>query len=153
MADRDTLAEALARAGFAFERDVWCASWPADEQEAFALGQTRNALERREAVQDLRRAKIADDLLAAGWRPPARIIETVEDLEALPAGAIVLETGWAGWDSDPVPNAWLRVDIEDVGLQWLDFGDSGEYDHSQIDLPVIVLWQPITPVSESPDGL
>ena len=36
---------------------------------------------------------VADHLLAQGWRPPMRVIETVEELEALPVGSVVLDTG------------------------------------------------------------
>lgn len=32
---------------------------------------------------------IADVLLVDGWRPPMRVIETVEELEALPVGAVI----------------------------------------------------------------
>lgn len=32
---------------------------------------------------------IAEYLLEAGWRPPMRVIETVEELEALPVGAVI----------------------------------------------------------------
>ena len=35
--------------------------------------------------------KIADAVIAAGWRPPARKIETVEELEALPDGSLVCD--------------------------------------------------------------
>lgn len=31
----------------------------------------------------------ADVMLAAGWRPPARVIETAEQLDAMPPGSIV----------------------------------------------------------------
>lgn len=34
---------------------------------------------------------IADVLLAAGWRPPARVIETVEELEALATGSVLID--------------------------------------------------------------
>ena len=33
----------------------------------------------------------ADTILAAGWRPPARVVGTVEELDALPENAIVLD--------------------------------------------------------------
>lgn len=35
--------------------------------------------------------RIADAIIAAGWRPPARKIETVGELEALPDGSVVLD--------------------------------------------------------------
>ena len=33
--------------------------------------------------------KIADHLLSQGWRPPMRVISTVEELEELPVGAVI----------------------------------------------------------------
>lgn len=35
-----------------------------------------------------------DTLLAAGWRPPARVIEDPAELDALPAGSVVMMTTW-----------------------------------------------------------
>jgi hypothetical protein len=34
---------------------------------------------------------LADAILAAGWRPPARTVSTVEELEALPVRSVVRE--------------------------------------------------------------
>lgn len=39
----------------------------------------------------LNAANIAYDIIAAGWRPPMRVIETVEELEALPLGTMLLD--------------------------------------------------------------
>ena len=35
--------------------------------------------------------QLADAILDAGWRPPARTIETAEELDALPDGSVVLD--------------------------------------------------------------
>ncbi|MFD3431137.1 hypothetical protein [Nocardia fluminea] len=35
----------------------------------------------------------ADDILAAGWRPPAREITEPDDLDALPSGSIIVDHG------------------------------------------------------------
>ena len=32
---------------------------------------------------------VADAIIAAGWRPPARVVTTVEELEALPKGTVL----------------------------------------------------------------
>ncbi|HEY9371498.1 hypothetical protein [Streptomyces sp.] len=45
---------------------------------------------------------IADAILAAGWRPPARVVTTVQEIEALPEGAILL---------DPTYTVWFRSDL------------------------------------------
>lgn len=37
----------------------------------------------------------ADDILRAGWRPPPRVITTVEELDALPNGSVVMVDGIA----------------------------------------------------------
>lgn len=43
-----------------------------------------------EAPLNLRRyVTVADAVVAKGWRPPARTVSTVEELEALPSGAIL----------------------------------------------------------------
>ena len=70
---------------------------------------------------------VADHLLAQGWRPPVRVIETVEELEALPVGSVVLDTGperqlsnapvvlcktgWGDWQNlgdDPLRRWWSK---------------------------------------------
>ena len=68
---------------------------------------------------------IADVLLAAGWRPPARKIETAEELEALAEGSIV-------------------CDADDLHFT-KDYGDwymtREEYPDGVL-LPATVLWEP-----------
>lgn len=41
------------------------------------------------SVGDISSGRVAGDLLAAGWRPPARTVSTVEERGALPAGVVV----------------------------------------------------------------
>ena len=42
---------------------------------------------------------VADAVVAAGWRPPMRMISTVEDLEALPDGTIFKGDAYGGvWE-------------------------------------------------------
>lgn len=52
---------------------------------------------------------LADAILAAGFRPPARTVGTVEELDALPVGTVVLDSegaalaecvGWLWWYTD-----------------------------------------------------
>lgn len=64
----------------------------------------------------------ADRLLAKGWRPPARVIETAEDLDALPnESAIVIDRiafqkfgGWwhSGREATPLHSEQL-IDLYD----------------------------------------
>ena len=44
-----------------------------------------------EEVIDFDIEQIADVILKAGWRPPARVIETVEELEDLPRGSVLID--------------------------------------------------------------
>ncbi len=42
---------------------------------------------------------LADEIIEAGWRPPMRMISTVEDLEALPDGTIFKGDAYGGvWE-------------------------------------------------------
>lgn len=53
----------------------------------------------------------ADAVIAAGWRPPAREITTVEERDALPVGSIVVdffEAGCTRISTEP-PYGWVRV--------------------------------------------
>lgn len=38
-----------------------------------------------------------DDILDAGWRPPARVIETAEQRDAMPPGSVVLSDSGYAW--------------------------------------------------------
>ena len=69
----------------------------------------------------------AQAVIDAGWRPPMRVISTVEELEALPVGSVVLDTGperqlsnapvvlcktgWGDWQNlgdDPLRRWWSK---------------------------------------------
>ena len=75
---------------------------------------------------------IADVLLAAGWRSPARRIETVEELEALADMAII---------RDCLGNVLEACGHDRNGLmEWMATGsDDDDY---PVSLPAIVLWEP-----------
>lgn len=72
----------------------------------------------------------ADAILAAGYRRP-RTVTTVEELDALPAGSMIL-------DSDP--DALLRT--ESAGWYSVHDGDHIPYSSSAITLPATVLHEP-----------
>ncbi|WP_327139392.1 hypothetical protein [Nocardia sp. NBC_01327] len=84
-----------------------------------------------------RRDRATTNALAnlAGWRPPARIIKTSKDLNALPPGSLVRvqsETYDAIWRSKVSIGWWWCADTDESAFseQLLKFG------------PVTVLWQP-----------
>lgn len=68
---------------------------------------------------------MADELLAAGYRKP-RQVTTVEELDALPIGAMVLDAhgdvarryrgGWRTMVSETDSDPWLTVPLEDATL-------------------------------------
>lgn len=59
-------------------------------------------------------------VLAAGWRPPARIVSTVEELDALPWGSVVMDQcgntyqrAGAGWHFAMGPVASNSTDVSE----------------------------------------
>lgn len=62
-----------------------------DELEAALISgfAIKNAVWVENDMPCLRLGEVADYLLSQGWRPPMRVISTVEELEALPVGAVV----------------------------------------------------------------
>lgn len=65
-------------------------------------------------------------ILAAGWRPPARTITTVEEAEALPEGTVVLDSEGAAL-------------AERVGCLWWY---TDPYGPGSLALPATVLYEP-----------
>ncbi|MFE2994146.1 hypothetical protein ACFXG4_03930 [Nocardia sp. NPDC059246] len=104
------------------ERDPWDFLWHL----------INDRLAREYPVYDA--AAIADDILNAGWRPPARVIETAEELDALPIGTIVVDAFAASCTrvhDDPLWK-WVRATS---AVPW------GRHFHPPR-LPVTVLWEP-----------
>ena len=55
----------------------------------------------------------AEAILAAGWRPPARVVTTVKELDALPRQTIIRSAdGWA-WQRDNHNGFWYTIASED----------------------------------------
>jgi hypothetical protein len=52
---------------------------------------------------------LADAILAAGWRPPARTVGTVEELRSLPLESVVIESDGT---------VWRRKDDHNVQTNW-----------------------------------
>lgn len=72
----------------------------------------------------------ADAILAAGYSRP-RVVETVEQLEALPEDSIVLDACGCAYRKD---GSGRTV--------WLGFGDEAALDWTCVDLPATVLYVP-----------
>ncbi|NEW33819.1 hypothetical protein GV791_14775 [Nocardia cyriacigeorgica] len=79
--------------------------------------------------------RAADAAIAAGWRPPARVIETAEELDALPVGAVVRTS--EGRIAEKVAKWNRQHDEWAVPREEFSCG-SDELD----DLPADVLWEP-----------
>mgnify|MGYP003593333380 CR=1 FL=1 len=76
----------------------------------------------------------------SGWRPPARVIESVEDLQTLPDRSIILDADDVTyrlnpWDVDREPR-WYPFDGPSAFAR--DFGVQA----GDISFPVTVLWEP-----------
>lgn len=79
--------------------------------------------------------RMANKILAAGWRPPARVVTTVKELDALPDRSVVVAanhtilqcvgSGQPDWDG----NVWC-----DEESHWWGSGD--------VTLPATVLYEP-----------
>lgn len=85
-------------------------------------------------------AAIADIILAAGWRPPARTIETDEELEGLAVGTVLVE----GDHATPDEVEFLKLmTIPGVFHRFPDgWHVVSGYGARQVPLPATVLWEP-----------
>ena len=91
--------------------------------------------------QDMRplAEKCSDAIIAAGWRPPAHTITTVEELDALAVGAIIMEGDHGtpddtGWGFKTMPGVFHRFPEG-----WHVVAGIGERAPA---LPATVLWTP-----------
>lgn len=65
----------------------------------YTVGQAMGAAWTDETGYALAPRTVADHLLIQGWRPPMRVIEAVEELEALPEGSTILDVDDSTWQS------------------------------------------------------
>ena len=72
----------------------------------------------------------AEAILAAGWRPTARVVTTVEELDALPVGSIVRDVERAALDEKWDDNTWAEVAYEYT------------FSSSSIHTPATVIYEP-----------
>ncbi len=71
--------------------------------------------------------RLAERILAAGWRPPARVIETYEELNALLNGAVVRDDYGTVFERCPGQGMWFMT---------------GDEMPQGVALPVTLLWEP-----------
>ncbi|MDE1673811.1 hypothetical protein [Nocardia gipuzkoensis] len=128
MPDRDRLVALLAE--HLYERGDYVPDWPEDER---ALHRDMDAwdsfTERAAKVTRLRFEKAANAIIAAGWRPPARRIETAEELEALPFDVLIQDKWGTAWQRRSHGN-WARLAVKRSDAPM------------RIVLPAAVLWEP-----------
>jgi hypothetical protein len=78
--------------------------------------------------------KMQDRIRAEGWRPPARVIETVDELEALPEMVVITAPQWRGGE------ALTKWSTERD--YWAAPGTVTCIPSHYIPLPATVLWTP-----------
>ncbi|WP_280470980.1 hypothetical protein [Nocardia cyriacigeorgica] len=133
VSDRDTLDELISMSGLELDRGPRVADWPEDERNLHRSPGWISSDARRLGIQRLRRQKIADAILNAGFQAP-RVIETAEQRDAMTIGAAVLDAFAAVCTrvhTDPVIG-WVRA-TSAVG--------GGQHRHRPY-LPATVLWEP-----------
>lgn len=119
MSARDDLAQLLMkRAG---DHIQMLDSGPEEDSHSVSIGLSMNW------------AAIADIILAAGWRPPARVIETEEELKALPELAAVRTRSGL---------VWQHTRTDEDRLAWCLPGEHFDCPSSLVPLPGWVLWEP-----------
>ena len=100
------------------------------------LGLTISAYRRNSEVAWEEDLMLADHLLEQGWRPPARVIHTAEELDELPHRTIVCDRFGIAAQLDIVTSG-------DPGLpeRWWS-NTYGAYPTGDVDLPATVIYEP-----------
>lgn len=81
---------------------------------------------------------VAAAVVAKGWHPPDRTIETLEELEALPVESVVQVIRRAEDADDPVAVVWVHASPG----EWVEPGSVDRHPASEVDLPVWLRWSP-----------
>ena len=81
--------------------------------------------------------RLAERILASGWRPPARIIETAEELDALPNEAVIRDANGEMSMHINVPNKFNPAGRR---IKW--WGDCQGYGWNIPVLPATVVYTP-----------
>jgi hypothetical protein len=83
---------------------------------------------------------IADELIGCGWRPPARTVSTVEELDALADGTVIRDIFGATWTLYEGLDDGIDPD-DPTNYRWA-IGLNGNYPTYVTDLPATVLYEP-----------
>ena len=91
--------------------------------------------------QDMRplAEKCATEILNAGWRPPARTVITVEELDALAVGSVVVEGDHGTPDDTGMGFKTMPGVFHRLPDGWYVVAGYGPRD---VPLPALVLWEP-----------
>lgn len=81
----------------------------------------------------------ADAILEAGWRPPARTITTLEELDALAVGSVVVDGDHTTPDDTGLGFSEMPGVFHRFLYEWYVVAGHGPRD---VPLPVTVLWEP-----------
>ena len=73
---------------------------------------------------------MADAIIAAGWRPPARTVTTVEELDALPKESVVRNA-----ERTELCEKWHDN-------KWWEMGNEYSFNSDGVALPATVLYEP-----------
>lgn len=104
MSTRDELAEAMAE--LLFDRGQRVQDWPDDEKALQRdSDQWEDFADRADKVRRLQFEKAADVLLATGWSKP-RTVGSIEELDTLPVGSMVINASHATMS----PEIWQKVE-------------------------------------------
>ena len=83
---------------------------------------------------------LATAILDAGWRPPARAVTTVEELDALPDGTVIRDVFGETWTLYEGLDDGIDPD-DPTNYRW-GIGLNGNFPTYVTDLPATVLWEP-----------
>lgn len=86
-------------------------------------------------------AIVRDAVLSAGWRPPAHVVETPEEAEALPARTVVMDS--------PYPEGDVYQRTSDG--HWVEPGFHGTFTTRILSFPVTILYLPADITEEDDD--
>ena len=113
-----------------------------DELEAALISgfAIKNAVWVENDMPCLRLGEVADYLLSQGWRPPMRTINTVEELEALPEGTMIVTAldeyeevhQFIAKDDPGWPRLWQGRNVERFSKNLVKLYDA----------PFRVVWEP-----------
>lgn len=98
-----------------------------DTETRDQLGLTISAYRRNSEVAWDEDLMLADHLLKQGWRPPARTVTTVEELDALPVGTVIRDS--------------IEYVAESLHGMWYVTG-GGRHGGTELALPATVIYEP-----------